>query len=270
MPTVKKFTKNLIKQFRPDVVNEIYQGSNKAYKKFVKHSNSVFSDIGEGICHAVAVQWIRHHRENNRDAFSYLLQKEIHSFGIIQQNISDEKAKYEQQQLAINGRYQNAREEINRILPLLAEEGRSLEEAERTHQEVLDVQEEINKTQNEQGILIDNINKMYATWVFANDEMELYRKIPNTEFYDLPTDFNALFPREDCYYYLSMQRNRDGGHGVAFYTGSNDLPPVFIDANSCEFEFNDLDHMYEFLSQYWLIYMPLYPNENNKLYEYER
>lgn len=251
------------------VVKEIYQGSNVLLRKAADHlgrqETEQFGDVMEGVCHGMAVTWIRSSSQiGGIEGFHEMVAKDWKPFALAQDQIHHQKAGLETRIEAI----QKDRTQVRAEGKQLDEEieyqknpgflysftgfGKNPLTGPEIRQKLLQQTADLKKIDERIVKVGQYESDMRASYVFDQNtdfnKFELAAR--SVAFLTLVGSLNDYLIADPAFYLLELNKT-GAGHAVAFHAAYR---PRFMDANSCEFQFTDMQTFHSFFVDYMDIY----------------
>ncbi len=261
------------------IIKYIYQGSNPIFKAETSTGSS-FSDVSEGVCQGVAVEWIKANGvAKGIDAFRTSVDSDWKPFMAKQREIANNKgilktklSKFEAEGEKFKQLYLEAKSEQQRrkdpgvLYSWLGVGTAPISDTafDARLQALTKKDVELNRQKQE---LEADTEKLYQEMVFdpgigGNKFKRVDKDFPISE---VGAKLQSDQGRHPAYYLINLKG--DSGHSVAVHAAYR---PRFLDANSCEFQFASMTKMYDFLTDYWEIYRRAgYGNGTSTLYRYQ-
>jgi hypothetical protein len=251
------------------VVKEIYQGSSelltKAAAKLGKQEAEQFGDVMEGVCHGMAVTWIRSSSQiGGIEGFHEIVDKDWQPFALEQDQIHHQKAGLETRIEAIQADRAKIRakgkeidEEIEYqqnpgFLYAVAGFGKKPLTGPEVRRKLLNHTADLQEIDDRIAKVGQYEKDMRASYVFDKNtdfnKFELAAR--SVAFLTLVGSLNDYLSADPAFYLLELNKT-GAGHAVAFHAAYR---PRFMDANSCEFQFTDMQTFHSFFVDYMDIY----------------
>jgi hypothetical protein len=244
------------------VLADLYQGSSDLF-----HKNDAYSESPEtsgGICQGMALTWIK---KNNVAGGSKAFRTEANTswdtFAKAQVEITHRKLSLRPHNDELIRRNKAFAEEVSNVK---ADRAYALETGfvadikhsvipPKTQAEITSAIQALSKAQ--QGLkdfaaqLQEETHGMYASMVFQTDSQshKLEKLFESVTLADVVPKIRGDSGRHPAYYMVNM--NQAGGHCIAIHAAYH---PRLLDANSCEFQFDSINTLYDFLGDYWQVY----------------
>jgi hypothetical protein len=253
------------------VEKEIYQGTNpllgETGQELTQALGGSFADVTEGVCHGMAVNWIRCSSQiGGVKAFHQMVDKNWGSFAVVQKQVEHGKAQIEAEMLSILRDRQKIKSQMQRTQEEdeysrnpglsgffstfgLAEKPLSQQEIRK---KLLAENADLNKIDQRISNALTNATKMRAGWAFDDpSDLHKFSLVANkVAFKDMRQNLPQYVTGNPGFYLMEMNQAATG-HAIAFHVAYR---PRLMDANSCEFLCAGMNVFNAFTHDYLEIY----------------